>query len=327
MRAVDLARIVAGSAAIVACAATVEASAEEPCAHLIVGGDLASAWTAPVEALRAQIAELPRSDCQPMMLSIERSDRGVRVVATTPDGRRAERTVQDPSALVATALGLLVTIPDEAAPAPPPAPPVAAVPSTATAPPAVSHTPAPAARPAVGLWAGFSAGVRLTAPTDLTVLDVEARADSLFEHWMLLATIRSAVASCLGEQGVDCDVYNDVSVGLGVGRRIRTGASAVDLALEPSLVVMHMEYDSPSGGEAQSVDGSLVAFRLDASARLAIPLGDSWNITLTVDAGLAPALLLSPTRLEPQPGTVGASPPPFPAWVGGVRLGASGVLL
>ena len=227
---------------------------------------------------------------------------------------------------MATALGLIVTIPAEV----PSAAPIPQAPPPAALQLPMPDVPQPPGRPAlpkVGVWAGLDAGIRLTAPTDLIVLDVEARADLFLDRWLLLATIRSALVSCLGEQGVDCDVYNDVSMGLGVGRRIVAETTAVDIALEPSFVVMHMEYDSPSGNEAQPVDGTLAALRVDASVRLAVPLGNSWHITLTLDAGLAPSLLASPTRLELPPGTAGPLPPPFPAWTGGVRLGASGALL
>ena len=51
-------------------------------------------------------------------------------------------------------------------------------------------------------------------------------------------------------------------------------------------------------------------------------------LTVTVDGGLAPSILASPTRLELPPGSAaGAGPlPAFPAWSGGVRVGASGAL-
>jgi len=178
------------------------------------------------------------------------------------------------------------------------------------------------------VWAGLSAGLRLTAPTAVTVLDVEARADVVFDRWLLLATIRSAVISCLGQQGLDCDVYTDVSFGAGVGRRFHAGPADIDLAFEPSFVVMHMEYDAPGGSEAESTDGTVVTLRADVSTRLALPLSNSWVLTVTVDGGLAPTVLANPTRLQvPEAITGGNPPPPFPAWTGGLRIGASGALL
>jgi len=265
-----------------------------------------------------------------MTLTLEPADGAVRVVATAADGRRAERTVHHPASLLATALGLVMAIPTDATP---PAPPAAPPPSTS--PPVAPPPPPPAAearavppaapRPAVAAWAGASAGVRLADPTNVTVLDVEARADLFLGPWLALASIRSAVASCLGRQGVDCDVYNDVSFGVGVGRRLQAGVAAVDVALEPSVVWMRMEYDGPAGTEGPGGQGDLVTLRVDASARLAVPLGPSWALTLTIDAGLAPSMAASPTRI-PLPAGAGDAPP-FPAWTGGVRLGASGALL
>ncbi|HEY3815793.1 MAG TPA: hypothetical protein VGL81_01420 [Polyangiaceae bacterium] len=311
----DLARIMAAGTVAVASLVVGNAHAEEACARLAVGDGLPPEWAPALQLLSTELAALRRSDCEPMEISIERTDRAVLVIATTSDGRRAQRVVRDPEALAATVIGLLTTIPAE------PAPPSAAP----TSVPVRSAAPTVVQRP--GLWVGFGAGVRLTAPTDLTVLDVELRTDLMLGRWSLLATIRSAVVSCLGQQGVDCDVYNDVSLGLGVGRRIVAGSPVVDVAVEPSLTVMHMELDAPDGNEAQSVDGTLVTLRIDASVRLAVPLGDSWHITLTLDAGLAPSLLASPTRLE-LPAVFGSElAPPFPAWTGGVRVGASGAVL
>jgi hypothetical protein len=180
--------------------------------------------------------------------------------------------------------------------------------------------------PALALWAGLAGGLRLTAPTGVTVVDAEARADLLLGRWLAMATMRSAVASCTGTQGLDCDVYNDVSFGLGVGRRLLTKAAAIDLALEPSIVWMHMEFDAPGGSEGRDTSGSEVVLRVDASVRLAVPLGANWAFTLTLDGGLAPAMLASPTRIATPGGSV-AEPPPFPAWTGGVRVGAAGALL
>ena len=328
MRVADLARMTAGGVAGLALACPT-ARAEEPCARVVAADGLGPAWTAAVVELRRQIALLPAADCQPMtltlvpLLPLERTEGGVRVVAVATDGRRAERSVRHPESLLATALGLLMAIPtDVASPPPPPAPPVVPTPPR----PADAPPPAPAsARPTLGAWVGLASGVRLADPTGVTVLDVEARADLLLGPWLAMMTIRSAVASCLGRQGVDCDVYNDVSVGLGAGRRLRAGAAAVDVALEPSVVWMRMEYDGGAGGEAHSGQGDEVTLRVDASARLSVPLGPSWALTLTVDAGLAPSLLASPTRITLPAGA--GDVPAFPAWTGGVRVGASGALL
>src|SRR5271165_1796375 len=89
------------------------ARADEPCARIVAPAGLPAAWAGAVGALTKQIAQIPASDCQPMTLSLEPSEEGMRMVALTDDGRRAERTLGDPDSLVATALGLLLTIPAE----------------------------------------------------------------------------------------------------------------------------------------------------------------------------------------------------------------------
>jgi hypothetical protein len=286
-----------------------------------------------VADLRKQIAQLPASDCQSMTLSLEPQEVGMRIVAMTSDGRRAERTVKHSESLAAMALGVLMAIPGEPSEEAP-------VPATSSARRVPVQSEPQAAFPAAGpptvtsprtitLWAGLSGGIRLTAPTSLNVLDVEARADILFDRWLMLMTLRSALVSCLGQQGVDCDVYSDVSAGIGAGRRFRLGGPDIDVALEPSLVVMHMEYDGTPGPEGRTVEDTQVVLRLDTSARLAVPVDQHWVLTVTLDAGLAPSMLANPTRLAlpvgPAPG--GQPPPPFPAWSGGLRLGASGELL
>jgi hypothetical protein len=62
-----------------------------------------------------------------------------------------------------------------------------------------------------------------------------------------------------------------------------------------------------------------IEFRLGASARLAVPLGRRWALTVTADTDVAPASL-------PRPKQVGTLLP-FPIWTGGLRLGAAGALL
>jgi hypothetical protein len=144
------------------------------------------------------------------------------------------------------------------------------------------------------------------------VLDVSARADLLTSPWGVYAAVQSAVVSCLGQQGTDCDVYDDLSVGVGVERRSQVGAATIDLGLDPALTWMHMELDGTD--ETNSLSRTLVTLRVDGSSRLSVPLGEATSLTVTVDVGLAPILLVSPERAGP-----GAQP--FPVFCGGIRLG------
>lgn len=332
--------------------ATASARDGEPCARVVALTALSPMWASAVASLQEQIAMLSAPDCLAMTLSLEPREGEMQIVAMTPDGRRTERTVHGPDGLVAVAMGLLMAVPAEppATSFPPPAP-TATPPSPAAisippaplsvAPPAASSSdrtptlPSPPMVPpettpkTIALWAGVCAGVRITAPTALNVLDIEARADILFGPWLMPITLRSAIVSCLGQQGVDCDVYNDVSIGAGVGRRFHLGGPDVDVAFEPSLVVMHMEYDGASDAEGETVAGTEVALRLDVSARLAVPVAPQWVLTVTVDGGIAPSLLARPTRLDAPSGAAAGAPPLplFPGWSGGVRVGVSGALL
>jgi hypothetical protein len=332
----DLARMVAGGAASLAILIDPSGSAhaDEPCAQIVAPTELPAAWAGALADLGKQIEQLPATECQAMTLLVEpREGGGMQVVAMTRDGRRAERTIKHPESLVAMALGLLMTIPGDVsaagpAPVPPPVLRVASPSEPRQVSPATGEVVVVAPK-TIALWAGLSAGIRLTAPTSLGVLDVEARADLLSDRWLLLATLRSALVSCLGQQGIDCDVYRDVIAGMGVGRRFNVGAPDLDVAFEPSLAVMRMEYDGASGGEGQMVEQTEVVLRFDLSARLVVPIDRHWALTLTIDGGLAPSVLASPIRLPLPPGATMATepPPPFPAWSGGARLGASGALL
>jgi len=113
----------AGAVVALATATRAEADAgapDVPCARVEASGDLPAAWADAVAELRAQIARLRASECQPMVLTLTVAPdaRAARIVATTSDGRRGERDVGRPDALVATGLGLLMSIPSTSAPTP-----------------------------------------------------------------------------------------------------------------------------------------------------------------------------------------------------------------
>jgi hypothetical protein len=310
--------------AVLIMAATSSAVAQEACARLDLSAPVPAAWQAAVGELRARLARNAQRGCTPMVLSLEVSGDGGRIVATANDGRRTERPLHGPDALVATALGLTAAIPadepaaPQAQPASSAAAPLPSPPSTPPTPP----SPTPPPPPQLGLWMGLAAGVRLTAPTSATALDVEARADLDVGPWLVIATVRSALVSCLGVQGLDCDAYTDVGGGIGVGRRVRAGATSIDFAFEPLVMAMHIEYDLESEEDA-SIDKTELALLLDLSTRLSVPLGRRWALTVAVDGALAPTLLANPVSLQLPTG----SPITFPAWTGGVRVGASGALL
>jgi hypothetical protein len=91
---------------------------------------------------------------------------------------------------------------------------------------------------------------------------------------------------------------------------------------------MHMEYDADGENEDLSSEQTEVALFLDASARLVIPVGRRWGLTVTVDGAVAPSLVANPVQLAlPVGATAQDKPLPFPGWMGGLRIGASGALL
>jgi hypothetical protein len=287
---------------------------------VVVDGELPAGWRDSVDVLRARVAEMRPGECVPTHLAVETRHGTFWIVATARDGRRAERPVRRPDDLVPVALGLIAGIPPT--PGPPSAPPPPQSPSSPEAPPVPIAPPPPPPeppRPEPTVWLGLDAGVRLTAPRGFTVLDVEVRGDLVRGPWVFFGTLRSAVLSCLGEQGVDCDVYNDLGAGVGVARRLLAAAAAIDLGLEPWVAWTHMEIDGST--EANSVSGGNVELRIDASSRLTVPVSDSTNLTVSLDVGVSPSLLVSPAQL-PSSAAVPTVPPFPPVW-GGVRLGFS----
>jgi hypothetical protein len=150
---------------------------------------------------------------------------------------------------------------------------------------------------------------------------------------MLIAAIRDVPTGLVAAQGVDEDAFREVSAGLGFGRRLVAGEASIDVALEPSLVAMQMEYDFPPGSQPSSVHGSDIELAVDAMVRLALPLSKGWALTITLDADVVPSNVATPARLDvPQSlgtgSTTGANvPPPFPWITSGVRIGAAGALL
>jgi hypothetical protein len=82
---------------------------------------------------------------------------------------------------------------------------------------------------------------------------------------------------------------------------------------------MRVETDLVPGNESADEFASDIDFRIGASARLVVPLGTRWSLTVTADSDVSPESVFSPRRV----GTL----IPFPTWTGGLRLGAAGALL
>jgi hypothetical protein len=348
VRGAALARTMFGCTTVMAMAQGAVARADAPCARVQVSPELPAVWSEAVRELERQIALLPASDCQPTSLVIEPADAGARLVATATDGRRAERTVRHPESLVATALGLVMAIPalPASAPAPTSSSPVV-IPATAP-PPAASVRPAPSASSPAGslavpvvaaapsaeatthplaLYVGVDAGGRVAQPTSIAMIDVGLHSDLLLSHWLLTVAIRNTPLGLVGAQGLDRDAFRQVTFGLGFGRRFVAGEAAFDVILEPTIVAMQMEYDYSATVESQGND---VEMSVNGLVRMALPVGKSWALTLTLENDVIPGNLSSvPAHLSrPSDAPAGeVNPPPFPSWQGALRFGVMGALL
>jgi hypothetical protein len=316
--------MVALTATVVLGVLSAEAGGNAGCADVRVemGPSLRGEWEAAVRLLREELARLGQSDCEHVALSVRRERGVVLLVATGADGRRAERVLEQPAALVPTALGLVLSIPAESPGSPP------RVPSAESSGPLVtrdrsseSSPPPTSARP-VSAWLGFALGGRLGQPTSVVMGDVEGRADLLLNHWLLMASFRYAPAGIIRGLRLDTDTYHEIAVSLGVGRRLDVGRVSFDFALTPTLVAAKMEGDAKPGEDLDMDDvrQSDVQFRVGASVRCLLPITQSWRLTLTSDAEIAPAEAAAPVRFDPRL-------PPFPSWTAGLRVGATGELL
>jgi hypothetical protein len=311
------------------------ARADSPCARVLASPDLQGPWLDAVHELERRLAELPVSDCQAATLRVEPSGAAARIVAETPDGRRAERVVKQASSLVATGLGLVMAIPSvpaatapPASPASPPPPPTSASAVTLPALDGAAPPPATAARePHLGLWLGFDLGGRTAVPASVAAADVAAHADLLLGHWILGVSVRYTPVGYAPAQGFDDDAFREVDVGLGVGRRVTVGDTAFDFIAAPAITAMRLEWDFPGHPDTAGED---VEFAINAQARVAVSLSKDWALTLTLESELVPGnLTASPARIEVPVGVPASAavPPPFPAWMGGIRLGAMGAVL
>lgn len=291
--------------------------------------DVPHVWDAPILVLLREI-ESPRTDapCAAVTLSVDPTPNGnVRLAAMTSDGRYAEREVLRPSALAATALGLVAAIPDEApsqqtsVETPQPASPSfdagARPPRDQIGAPrsAVAAATVPAKPQRWALSLGAAAGARVAASTPLEMLDLEGRFDALFRaRWLLTASFRYAPA--IGPHPDDT-IYDEFVGGIGAGGRIAFGAQALDVTAVSALAVMMMKWnaDLPDAGGATTT-----AFRAGLSLRWSMPFGDSWRFSVTADADATPWAF----HRDPP---LGVDAPALPVWTAGLCVGASGAVL
>jgi hypothetical protein len=181
--------------------------------------------------------------------------------------------------------------------------------------------------PRLELWLGVDAGGRTAVPASVAAVDVAVHGDILINHWLFTIALRDAVVGFAPAQQFDNDAFREVNVALGVGRRIEVGDAAFDLIVAPAISAMRLEWDFSNEREAAGED---VEFCLNALARVALRLSKTWALTLTVESELVPGnLTSSPASLETPAGVPPGSslPPPFPAWMGGIRFGAMGAVL
>jgi hypothetical protein len=294
--------------------------------------NLSEAWTSAVRDLSAQIPADGEGPCAATTLLVEPADNDTaKLSATLSDGRHADRIVAKPSALGSTALGLIASLPPDVPDAPTNPPPKTDARAPApSATPLASSSPAPQPRAIASneksppvesrlltpeIWLGGGLGGRVAEPTEVGMLDLEARGDLEVKHWLLVLSFR--YGSSIGETLTPADAeYEETVVGLGVGRTIALGKTQLSLAIIPSFASVNIDDDDDANGS----NGSRSTVRIGASVKWSVPLDKWWRFTVTADSDFSPRSFAHYVYLDP-------SLPPLPSWTGGFRVGASGKLL
>ena len=301
------------------------ARAAEPCARLEAPPDLPAPWADAIRDLTRALAELPPAQCQPLALLFEPAGEGVRIIAQGQDGRRAVRIASQPSMLVPTAMGLVLSIPrEEEEPTTIPAtsprglgPPPEPTPITSPGLPASAASTSPVAVGSpnpLAIWLGVAIGARIGAPSTISMAEVEGRADLRFDRLLLFVSFRNVPVGFVAHEGFDGDAYHESSIAFGVGRSFPLGRYSVDASIAPSLVAMRLSEDNPARARASDVQ-----LRVGASARFNVPLSASWRLTIAADTDVIPDNLRSVERIDPLPA--------FPSWTTGLLVGVTGELL
>jgi hypothetical protein len=300
------------------------ARAQEPCAQVAAPPDLPEGWTEAVQDLTRALAELPSTECRPVILTVEPAGDGWQVVVEAPDGRRAARAIAQPSLLVPIALGLVISVPRDVPPDAPhtssavstPTPGPSGEAAASTAPPTTPgpHAGVDVSSTRLGVWLGLAVGARVGVPSTVAMPDVEARADLRVDRLLLFVSFRNVPVGFVAGQGFDGDGYRESSIAFGVGRGFVFGRYLLDVSLAPSLVTMRLSEDTPVHAKADDVE-----LRVGVSARLNIPLSPSWRLTLAADTDVIPDFLRSEERVDPLPA--------FPSWTSGLHVGILGAVL
>ena len=275
---------------------------------------LSSEWIAAIHDAERHLAA--HDDCAHVALVIVADAEGVRIVATTPGGRRAERTVTKPSSLRAIAIGLVASIPNEpfvAKSAEEPSPGESPASMSRASPPPITDAHAPNAPRLVG---ALTAGGRLGMPTRVFAIDFAVRGDVLVDDWFLTTGVRYAPLGFLLQSATFSGYsYSEVALELGAGRRFRVGPAIVDVAVAPAIVIMHESADLPldlAAGTRNELRGDLLLRALFGSAK--------FKSALTLDFEIAPFALGAPLVAD-------EAIPTLPNWTLGLGFGVAGDLL
>jgi hypothetical protein len=261
------------------------------------------AWAQAADALARDLAAAPGA-CNGIALTLAWERGGARLLARTPDGLTTSRRVTSPEALSAVAFGLIAAAPVErVAPGPDPRdlpPPEARV----------GH-PAPLVSPfdlVSRISVSAAAGLRAAFPTNVLMVDFELRADLVVHGWLVTLTMRAAPTAEPSRLPTDSDAYEEAAVGLGLGREVRFGSSAIDLGAGPNVTYVWMESDG------MNLSAEELQLRLAGVARWGYTLSRHVRVNATLDGELAPSALIH-TGYQ-------AGLAPFPAVTVGLRLGA-----
>jgi hypothetical protein len=283
-------------------AATLSGECSGP--ELSIEGTSNARWNAAFEAVRLRVQQKFDLDrCARIRLEPAGDEMNVHV--TLPDGRRADRRVREPGALleVVEALLVLPTMPllRDAEIRPPDLQADIAERSTSTE----------ASSSAAHLELGIGAEGRLSGGPAYGGVGAVMSAELPLNAWLVGIGARWDLAN--DTIGPSPGGFNMEGVGLAVaiGRRITAGEVDLDGLVRPEIVVDIQEADGPGG---DGIGGTESDVRFDALLRVSGPRVSRTRFFAAADIEVSPSRVRSPRRIDPLL-------PTLPYWSSGLAIG------
>lgn len=293
-------------------------------AHVVLDGQPAVQWVAPIARACEILASLPAIDPS-ARVHVRPAGSDVLVDVVLRDGRSAVRRIEHPERLEST-LEALMTIPPEELgrvpdpestevprklPRPGPDVPVSLQPAALRS----AEPPDSAAGNGLGFEFGGGVGARLSEGPSYSV-SIAAYAELNVRDWLVGTSARWDPMQTAPPGAANAFEMDTVGTGLFAARRFRPWRGALDVGLSPRVVTESQSYQpGASTSETTEESGS------QSDVRIGLFLRSTWSASsirpfVEIDGEIAPSRLRRDVRLRP-------ALPPLPAWSAGLVVGIS----